>query len=467
MAERLAQFLQIDNQPGVRLTPSGRRRQLPVIGHIGGGKKTISGLVDVALMPSLVSHGQVNPLVNNYGMIIVDECHHLSAYSFEQILKTSSAKYVYGLTATLHRRDGHEPLITMQCGPVVYDARQRSSSKHILHKRLIPRWTTFSSQEEQMSRLYSELACDAQRNSQIVADILQVVAEGRQPLVLTERRAQVELLAQQLPDCQVIKLIGTTSSKKRKQLHSQLLQAKNTPHLVIIATGKYAGEGFDWPQLDTLFLAAPVSWRGLLEQYVGRLHRPFPGKKEVIVYDYIDLRTPVLERMYYKRLRTYKQLDYQLQVINNKQNSEMIFDELSYQETFWRDISQAKKEIIIVSPAISKKNSQRLLSTLTLSPKRVTIIARTPEQFHSVRKRQTITNIWNELQTAGICIQAVGSCLGRWVVIDRQLVWYGDICWLADNKSTASAIRFTNTAVAASLTASVTSQADGLFGQLL
>ena len=255
---------------------------LPVksIGQFGGGRKKPTNLIDVAVIQSLSRKHVVDDLVAGYGQVIVDECHPLSAFSFEQVLRQAKARYVLGLTATPIRKDGHHPIILMQCGPIRYrvDARDQAASRPFEHV-VIPRLTNFrlpaQAQELEIHEIYAALIHDKARNDMIFKDLLDAIKRGRSPLVLTERREHLKLLASRLENAvkNIIVLQGGMGVKQRKAVMSRLLNIPENEERVLVATGRYIGEGFDDARLDTLFLALPISWRGTVQQYVGRLHR--------------------------------------------------------------------------------------------------------------------------------------------------------------------------------------------------
>jgi superfamily II DNA or RNA helicase len=294
---------------------------LPIktIGQIAGGKASRGGCIDVALLQSLQRKGEVKDFVAEYGHVIVDECHHLSAFSFEQIMKQVKAKYVLGLTATPNRKDGHHPIIFMQCGPMRFNLSARDAAAHSLVRHLaLPRYTGFhapaDTAEFTIHDAYSALVTDPERNHQIITDILEVVRAGRTPLVLTSRKEHLDRLLVGLSSIEhVIILKGGMGKKQRQAAAEKLASIPDGVPRVILATGSYIGEGFDDSRLDTLFLTMPISWRGTLQQYVGRLHRIHDGKKVVRVYDYVDARVPMLARMYEKRLKGYRAIGYELE----------------------------------------------------------------------------------------------------------------------------------------------------------
>jgi superfamily II DNA or RNA helicase/very-short-patch-repair endonuclease len=294
------------------------------IGRIGGGKRKITGALDVALMQSLARKGVVDDLVADYGHLVVDECHHLSAHSFELVARRAKAKYVTGLSATVIRKDGHHLIIFMQCGPVRHrvDAKQQAAARPFTHTVLV-RPTNFrtlgmpeNDQRAAFNALYAELMGDERRNQMICDDVVGAVQEGRSPLVLTERTEHLQHLAKRLIP-RITHVITLQGGMGKKDLKAALLRLAAIPAAegrVLLATGRYIGEGFDDPRLDTLFLALPVSWRGTIAQYVGRLHRLREGKRAVRVYDYADLNVPMLARMFDRRCEGYEAVGYAIEL---------------------------------------------------------------------------------------------------------------------------------------------------------
>ncbi len=292
------------------------------IGQIGGGKHKATELVDVAMIQSLVNKGVVDDLVANYGQVIVDECHHISAARFEQVIRQAKARYIIGLSATVTRRDGHHPIIFMQCGPVRYQVtdRQQAVSRAFGH-RVIVRKTGFmlpvqleGQQPPGIQEIYAMLSADETRNRRIIADVGEAVHAGRSPVLLTERREHLEYFTKAFVGKvqHIIVLVGGMGRKQRASLMDQLKQIPEDEERLILATGRYLGEGFDDARLDTLFLALPIAWRGTVTQYAGRLHRDYDSKREVIIYDYVDEQVPVLVGMFGKRKKAYKAIGYLL-----------------------------------------------------------------------------------------------------------------------------------------------------------
>jgi len=292
------------------------------IGRLGAGKKKLTGNIDVALIQSLVRKGVVSDAVADYGHVIVDECHHLSAQSFELVARRVKAKYVIGLSATVTRKDGHHPILFMQCGPVRHrvDARAQAMARPFTHEVLV-RPTGFlpGGEPAEDNRLEFQRLCEAvmrseRRNLQIIAEVAQAVRAGRSPIVLTERTEHLEILAKELREVlqHVVTLQGGMGKKALAAALDQLKIIPVDEGRVVIATGRFVGEGFDDARLDTLFLTMPVSWRGTVAQYAGRLHRLYEGKKVVQIYDYADLDVPMLSRMFDKRCAGYEAVGYTL-----------------------------------------------------------------------------------------------------------------------------------------------------------
>ncbi len=287
------------------------------IGQIGGGQRKPNGRLDVAMIQSLVRQDAVDDLVAQYGHVIVDEAHHLPAVSFERVLSRVKARYILGLTATPQRRDGHHPITEMQLGRVRFsvDAKTQASQRPFTH-RLVVRETNFHGADVEgkggIQSLYALLVKDKARNRMILEDVIEAVQRGRSPILLTERKDHLEYFAKALTPVirHVVVLQGGKGARVSREARAQLTGIGDLEERVLVATGRYVGEGFDDPRLDTLFLAMPVSWKGTLIQYTGRLHRLHPGKREVQLYDYVDREVPMLLSMFEKRLRGYRAIGY-------------------------------------------------------------------------------------------------------------------------------------------------------------
>jgi superfamily II DNA or RNA helicase len=288
------------------------------IGQIGGGKRWVTGSLDVAMIQSLVDREEVDDLVSGYGHVIADECHHVPAVSFERVMREVRARYITGLTATPRRRDGHQPILEFHLGPTRFSIDPRSeAARQAFRHRLIVRETAFrfegGAAPAGIQEMYARLAADGARNQMILDDVLRALGEGRSPILLTERRDHLEHLAARLQRLtrHLIILRGGMGAKQRREAIRKLAGVPDGEERLVLATGRFLGEGFDDAQLDTLFLAMPFSWRGTLVQYAGRLHREHQGKTDVRIYDYLDVEVPILARMFERRLKGYKAMGYQ------------------------------------------------------------------------------------------------------------------------------------------------------------
>ena len=435
----LSEFLVFEDELPELPKKRGRQKKLSHIGLLGATKNTLNHIVDIAIMQFVVSGDEVKEFVKDYGMVIVDECHHVSAFTFEKILREVNAKYVYGLTATPKRQDGHQPIITMQCGPIHYqvDALAQSVKREFSHY-VIPEFTDFRVANSGLK--YQEICamlCDNEtRNRQIVNDVLAAYHNGRNCIVLTERTEHAYILnsAITVNAENVFLLSGKDKAKEKREKLEAIKAVPQDENMIIIATGKYVGEGFDEPRLDTLFLAMPISWKGTLAQYVGRLHRNYEGKTEVIVHDYADIFVPMLDRMYHKRIRGYAELGYSVNGSSHAETS-FLYDSGNFYQKYSDDISNAVKEIIISAPTLKTSYLKRLMTQFSLNVKLTIITAQS-----------------NELeQTENVSFVFQDNVNQTFTVIDSQIVWYGNINPLSYNRAESSVLRLINVSLAGKL----------------
>ena len=301
------------------------------IGYYSGTKKKRTGIIDIAVMQSIVKKDKVEDWITDYGQIIIDECHHISASSFERIIRKSPAYYRLGLSATVIRKDGQHPIVLMNMGEVLPAGVRYSNmnkSKEIFIQKVFPRLTSFYLPDElvpadkinekplEINEIFRSLYTDENRNELIINDILEAHKEGRNCLVLSERLEHLDILHKLLARniSSVFMLKGGLGKKQLKEIMASIQSKLSAENIIILATGKYLGEGFDLPNLDTLFLVFPFSWKGMLIQYTGRLNRTHYGKNEIQVYDYVDEQVSVLAKMYRRRLKGYKGLGFEVSV---------------------------------------------------------------------------------------------------------------------------------------------------------
>ena len=421
---------------------AGKKKHFSPFGTLDSKGNSLHGWVDVALMQSCLTDEGVKPFVRQYGMVIVDECHHVSAVNFEQILKSIPARYVYGLTATPIRKDGHQPIIFMQCGPIRYSAEAKSQlAKQTFKRWLIPRFTAYrdlSDSSSTYAQIVQSLATDEARNALIVEDVCKTLAVGRSQIVLATLTSHVEQLSQLLSTCckNIITLVGSESMKDKRQKMERLVELSPKEPLVVVATGHYVGEGFDYPRLDTLFLVSPVSWKGIIAQYAGRLHREYHGKTDVRIYDYIDIRLPLCERMYQRRLKGYAAIGYQLlenEPSVTEQHPQSLFSGNNYQASLVEHISQAKHPVLIAAMKSGLKKQSGLWRALKEA------ICRGVQVVVFVKHRNEQVE-W--LQREGFAVYVSESLTLQLVVIDKKDIWYGSINFIGYATEEDFAVRF-------------------------
>jgi superfamily II DNA or RNA helicase len=400
-------------------------------------------------------------------MVIVDECHHVSAASFERVLREVNAKYVYGLTATPKRQDGHQPIIYMHCGQIRYrDNAKLQAQRRPFEHFVVPRFTSFrvpiEKDDAQMpiQDLYNDVCQNETRNNMIVEDVLQAIADGRVPLVLTERKAHVELLSNAIKEKfpNVITFVGGRSAKNRRLLVDKVERIPAEQQFVIVATGKYVGEGFDVPRLDTLFLAMPFAWQGTLAQYAGRLHRLHGDKREVQVYDYVDVHVAVLDRMYAKRVNGYSSIGYKTKSdVNFPDSGNIIFNGSSFLPVFTNDLLSAKREVTIVSPYLTKTRLIKMMETLNVvvsSGAKLVVMTR-PVDDYADKDRLRIAQMLDMLRTSGIAVAERSKIHQKFAVIDGRTSWYGSINLLSFGNSEESIMRLESKGIAEELLRSI------------
>lgn len=436
-------------------------------GTIAGGKDKSTGIIDIAIVNSLTEKGsdEVRPRSYKYGMVIVDECHHVSAFTTENLVNSFKAKYVYGLTATPVRRDGHQHIIFMQCGPILYSTtkKQINEVQGFAHY-FQPRFTSFHTvenkeeKEPSINDYYEKMCQSDARNQLIIEDVIKSVENRRTPLILSDRISHLEYLEEKLKSAakNVILITGKGTQKQKKEQLEKLKSVSDDESLIVLATGKYAGEGFDLPRLDTLMLALPFSWKGMLQQYCGRLHRNFEGKEEVQIFDYVDIRIPTFDRMYQNRLKGYKQLGYKLKPMSENSGEDeesKIFsnEDEELKKNFTEDIVHAKKKIIVSAPYLSKKEVQDFIwiaSKVMLNGVQIIIFVKKTDTDEKQKKQAGyILNMEN----AGIEVRLKEGLSQNLCVIDEKILWYGSVNYLGFSEKEACCMRISNVKIASEI----------------
>ena len=448
----LSEYLITDFQPEEQPKGRGRRKKFQQFGALSSTENTLNGNIDIALLQSCINDNEVKPFVREYGMVIVDECHHAPAFNFERVLREVNARYVYGLTATPIRKDGHQPIIFMQCGEIRYTSDPKvQQAQQSFRRLLIPRFTShrnLNADGSNYAQILEELTENESRNKLILDDVASNLAEGRTPIILTARTAHVDILTEQCRKIcpNVIRLVGNDSAKAKREVMSRLNDIPANELLIIVATGKYVGEGFDLPRLDTLMLALPVSWKGLIAQYTGRLHRNYPGKNETRIYDYIDLRVPVCDSMYRKRLQGYKAVGYSIAVANEglfaEPTTETIFDASDFEKPFHDDLASAKQSIVISTMRLRWNKTPRIIDLLAATTLRgISVTIAISETGH----RET------ELQAMGFNIIHRPECKMQCAIIDQCIGWYGSVNLIGRSLADTNVIRMASSDLANAL----------------
>ena len=456
----LNKFLTVNEPLPTYTTPKGRvKHRDSVIGTFSSQKDASTGIIDVAMITSLGRNDDINPMVRNYGMVIMDECHHSAAFTYENVLRAVTAKHVYGMTATAKRMDGQVKKIFMQFGPIRhrYTAKERAKKQGIGHF-VYPRFTRLVDLEGDGDRHISDyfdlVVKSEMRNLQIVTDAVDCVQKGRTPLVMTKYREHAQRLYQALLGTadHVFLLQGGNSLKARAELREKMLTVGRGETMIVVAIGQYIGEGFNYPRLDTLLLAMPISFEGNVEQYAGRLNRDYDGKKDVIIFDYIDQHIPKLERMYHKRLRTYKKIGFEVcsEVADNQVVTNSIFDSDNYLEVFEKDMNAASSSIVISSPSLSIRKITRLLALIQDRGVSVDVFTSNPEAYPE-DGREHHKELLQRLQASGVRVVLQQHCYERYAVIDNSLVWYGSMTLLSNEKEDDNLMRLVSPAIAEEL----------------
>ena len=463
--DALEKFLNIDEELPSYETKTGRvRKRKSLIGTLQGVHDSMTGIIDIAMVGSLCKKGEYHKLLNEYGLVLIDECHHSASETIANVLKELKAKYVYGVTATPKRGDGLEKINYMLIGPIRYSytAKEKAKEQGIQHL-VYPRFTRtvpprgVITGKMHPNEAYEIIHNNDLRDEQIVDDVKNCVSAGRTPVVLSRYKDHSEKLYKRLKSYAdyVFLMTGNNSKKEHRKIIEQMRQVGNDESMILVATGSLVGEGFDFPRLDTLFMATPVSFRGVVEQYAGRLNRDYAGKENVIIYDYVDNHIPMFDNMYMKRLKAYKQIGYQLSggLKARKQTVNAIYDGDDYRETFNKDLFDADKNIIISSPAISGPKVYELIRMLKEKQEegvQITIVTWTSDSY-GFGDASYWMQLHEDMRKAGFYIKTVEEYCDRFAVIDQEVVWYGNINLLAKEKIDDSIMRVMSKEIASEL----------------
>ena len=462
--KRLEEFLDIDEELPEYQTKTGRtRKRKSLIGNLQGAHDTLTGIVDVAMIRSLKKKDGFHPKLKEYAQVYFDECHHAASDSAIEVLQEINAKYVYGVTATPKRGDGKEKINEFLLGPIRYrfTAKDRAEEQNINHL-VYPRFTRTVKPHHLSKTPYGNDAYELIRNNdvrdeQIIRDVADCVQAGRTPVVLTKYVDHAKKLSERLKTYadRLILLTGANGTKARRAQVEELNKVDNSDSLILVGTGSLLGEGFDFPRLDTLFMATPVSGENVVEQYVGRLNRDYDGKENVIVYDYVDSHIPKFDKMYSARLKAYKKIGYELCVNmdGEKQKANAIYDIENYAETYWKDLEEANSAVVVSSPRLNNQKVDRIINMLGKRRElgvEVTIVTWHPDAY-KYGKDDVRMELMERLRKAGFEIRLVEETCEHYAVIDNEIVWYGSVNLLSKEDAEDNLMRVCSKDIAAEL----------------
>ena len=462
--KRLEEFLDIDEELPEYQTKTGRtRKRKSLIGNLQGAHDTLTGIVDVAMIRSLKKKDGFHPKLKEYAQVYFDECHHAASDSAIEVLQEINAKYVYGVTATPKRGDGKQKINEFLLGPIRYrfTAKDRAEEQNINHL-VYPRFTRTVKPHHLSKTPYGNDAYELIRNNdvrdeQIIRDVADCVQAGRTPVVLTKYVDHAKKLSERLKTYadRLILLTGANGTKARRAQVEELNKVDDSDSLILVGTGSLLGEGFDFPRLDTLFMATPVSGENVVEQYVGRLNRDYDGKENVIVYDYVDSHIPKFDKMYSARLKAYKKIGYELCVNmdGEKQKANAIYDIENYAETYWKDLEEANSAVVVSSPRLNNQKVDRIINMLGKRRElgvEVTIVTWHPDAY-KYGKDDVRMELMERLRKAGFEIRLVEETCEHYAVIDNEIVWYGSVNLLSKEDAEDNLMRVCSKDIAAEL----------------
>ena len=434
--DELNKFLLIDEEPPAYQTKTGRtKKRKSVIGTLQAGQDKTTGIIDVAMIGSVYRKGALFSRFDDYGMVIMDECHHAASSQAQQVLKRIKAKYLYGVSATPSRSDKLEKINYMMLGPVRhrYTPKEQAQAQGIdlLVRPRFTRVVDFSEKKTDIHRAYELVSENEARNEQIIQDVRCCIQENRTPVILTKLKKHAKLLYGALSEeaDRVFLLYGDNTQTQNQEIRRAMLDTPREKTMIVVATGQKIGEGFDCPRLDTLMLASPVKFDGRLIQYVGRLNRTYEGKTNVIVYDYVDAHIPIFDNQYRNRLAAYKRIGYRIQSGDTaeKQTVNSIFDRGNYTEVFERDLVEAEREIVVASPGLRWRKVERMLSLLVTRQEagvKVTVVTQNPDTA-LFDNSDELWMLIRRMRESGVEVVLTESENEHYAVMDGKLVWHG------------------------------------------
>ena len=399
--------------------PQAKLKRDHYIGEYTGSKKKLMENIDIATIQSLVNIEDFN-ILQKYGLVIIDECHHCASNTYRTVLKRLNAKRIYGFTATPERQDGLEEITYMYLGKIVAKVNEKDIAKYRDYEQvLIPRFTTFTMLEEKSNfvEIVNILIKNEKRNHLIIMDVIKEFREKRNIIILSDRIEHLEYLYDQLRnvDEHVYLYLGKTNKKDKANILEEL-RYTNDFNYIILASSKLIGEGFDLPSLETMFVTTPFSWKGRTKQYSGRLHRQNEGKELVRIYDYVDQKVGRLAKIFNTRLKIYLSEGYK--ILESKELSSLNrYLYSSYIKELELDMLNAKEEIIIYSSKLTLsliKKSYQFIQSLIYDGINVIVIIKSQVSKNTDEiaylERLGVKLIYSEAQINNI-------------IIDNKILW--------------------------------------------
>lgn len=404
--------------------PKSDKKKEQYIGEYFGNKKKLKGQIDIALIQSLTNINDMS-IIQKYGLVIIDECHHASSQTYRNVLRNLNAKYIYSFSGTAYRSDKRDKILYMYLGPIVYRTNKKELIKQRTYKQiLIPRFTTFRIIDNQTNfiDICNNLYQNTKRNHLIINDVAKEMKNNRNIIILTDRKEHIQILYNKLKyyEYEIYCISGDISIKKRNQIKEKL---KNSHNYLIIATSQLLSEAFDLPSLNTMFITMPMKFKGRVSQSVGRLHREYDEKKYIYVYDYVDTYVKQLDNMFKSRLKTYKDEGYecveQKQIVEFNQ---VIFDKSNYEYFLHSSMSCANKNVVIFTSEIKLNRIQKLYSFF------ISLLAKGIKVYICIHKDYDET-IYHYLK--GICTKIIhiDNAINA-IMIDEKEIWNGSSCYL-------------------------------------
>ena len=464
--DELHRFLEINEDLPVYKTKTGKEKQRKdLIGVLHGSKNTLTGIIDVVSVNSIYDNEGNCRLNHEYGMVIVDECHHGASHVFENVLRQINSKYIYGVSANDKRIDRLEKKVYMQLGPIrhQYTSKERIEKQSIDH-HVYPRFTrimALGDSKNDLNSAYAFISKNENRNNMIISDIKKCIEENRTPIVLTRYKDHAKSLYESLKKNvlnHTYLIYGDHTLKENEEVRKTILALSHDEPFILVATSQSVGEGFNVPRLDTLFLTSPVSGEPLVDQFLGRINRDYKYKKSAIVYDYVDSHIHYFNNMYKKRLSAYRKIGFDVitDLVDNKQNVNHIYNYNDYLEVFRQDIHESNKSIIISSPQLNEK---KVLSFIDLIKGRqekgvsVNVFTKQTDEPYT-------NNLIDLLYGNGVFVEVYPDLDSYFAVIDQEIVWHGGINLLGKSNIYDSLMRVKSTTIAEELILSPTETKD-------